>query len=316
MFFEAVEKKLEVTVCDQNLHDLDERFWLELVKEAKASVLSSFSNTDCKAYLLSESTLLVWPHRMTLITCGQTSLVSAVLFFLKNFPSSQIKSLIFERKNEKNPDLQESSFFEDIEQINHFLQGKAYCFQSQKGPKLYLYETQKEVNVCNTDVTLEVLCHNLKKPVRDFLRKAQSKEEIRQFLKLDEFFGDFQKDDHLFSPFGYSLNALCKSSYYMIHMSPEKESSYVSFETNVFKPELISKIVQTLCPEVCEVILFSDDLRLYVEPIESYFQSNLIETYLKSNYKFDYLQLSQSQPKEVFKQKLSFKSNPLKEVTL
>ncbi len=309
MFFEAVEKKLEVTICDQNFHDLEESFWFELVKHTRAQIISSISNVDCKAYLLSESTLLVWPHRFTLVTCGQASLVSAVIWVLKVFNPSQIKSLIFERKNEKNPDLQESSFFQDIEKINKLLVGKTYCFQAHTGPKLYLYETKKSVSVCDTDVTLEVLSHNLSKPVRDFLVQTKSKEEVRNFLALDDIFKDlhFQIDDYLFSPFGYSLNAIFKDFYYMFHMSPQKESSYVSFETNIFKTELVSKIIRTLRPEVCEVMLFSDHLKLYVDPVESYFQSNLIETSLKSNYKFDYLQVSLLKPQEIFSKMLKEK---------
>ena len=308
MFFEAVEKKFEATVTGVDLRALGDDFWEEMVRKAKAQVLSKISNSSASAYLLSESTLIVWPHRCTLVTCGKTSLVSSVLLFVDKVKKENIKNIVFERKNEKQPHAQYSSFLDDVREINKETKGEAYSFysESKEDPQLFLYETEREVNVSEEDVTLEVLNHELSQETRDFLSQCESKEELRKFFGLHEIFKDFKIDDHLFKPFGYSLNALLDEFYYTIHISPQEESSYVSFETNFYPMNfnIVEKIVKALNPEVCEVVLFSKDSKLLVNPIESYFKSNLIEKKLKSNYKFDYLQLRKAKEKKVFLKEL------------
>ena len=305
MFFEAVEKKLEITVKDQCLFDLKESFWEALVQSAKAQVISQISTPTCRAYLLSESTLLVWPHRMTLVTCGQTSLVSATLYFLNKVKKENVKNIVFERKNEKNPHQQSSCFFGDIEEINKIFKGHSYCFQSQGGPLLYLYETDKKVDISSKDKTLEILSHDIGSSARDFLTTHHRKEEIREFFGIDKIFKNFEVDDFVFKPFGYSLNALLEEFYYTIHVSPQEEASYMSFETNCLDlhEEVLFRILNVLRPRTCEVILFSKNSQLSFRPIEGYFQSNLIETSLNSGYKFDYLQFCQKEAKKIFYEK-------------
>merc|ERR1711981_897467 len=39
-------------------------------------------------------------------------------------------------------------------------------------------------------------------------------------------------DDYFFSPCGYSVNALKDDAYFTIHITPEDEGSFVSYETN------------------------------------------------------------------------------------
>lgn len=54
-----------------------------------------------------------------------------------------------------------------------------------------------------------------------------------------------------FEPCGYSMNALLDSNYYTIHVSPEPEASYVSFETTAPMdciPQLISSVVKLFRP--------------------------------------------------------------------
>ena len=55
---------------------------------------------------------------------------------------------------------------------------------------------------------------------------------IRRLLPLDELFPGVVIDDHVFSPCGYSVNALCGPTYVTMHVTPELTHSFVSFETN------------------------------------------------------------------------------------
>lgn len=60
-------------------------------------------------------------------------------------------------------------------------------------------------------------------------------------------------DDYLFDPCGYSMNGLDNSGFYTIHVTPEKESSYASFETNIMSTDtdnLIRSVLTIFKPKV------------------------------------------------------------------
>lgn len=68
-------------------------------------------------------------------------------------------------------------------------------------------------------------------------------------------------DDHQFEPLGYSLNGLKEEEYYTIHVTPQPECSFVSFETNAYKEsykDFVSQVVEVFKPESFTVLLFSE----------------------------------------------------------
>lgn len=52
--------------------------WAEVCKDAKCSILHHESNAKFDAYLLSESSLFIFPDRMIAKTCGQTTLLNLI----------------------------------------------------------------------------------------------------------------------------------------------------------------------------------------------------------------------------------------------
>src|SRR4051812_25396463 len=97
--FEGAEKKLELVVRDgiSLLKWPEERFF-ELVKAANTQILSKIENDECRAYLLSESSLFVRDDRFTMITCGDTVLANAACAAAKYLKPEDIEALVFERK--------------------------------------------------------------------------------------------------------------------------------------------------------------------------------------------------------------------------
>ena len=69
---------------------------------------------------------------------------------------------------------------------------------------------------------------------------------------IDKLFSNAKIFDYLFDPCGYSMNGLLPDGhYYTIHVTPEPEFSYASFETNVSCDqyhELIHKIINIFNP--------------------------------------------------------------------
>ena len=100
MYFEGTEKKIELIAKGAEFRKKPEIYWHGLVEMAGAKVLSKISNEVCDAYLLSESSLFVWDDRITMITCGRTTLVRAVTYLLDTTPSADLDFLAYERKNE------------------------------------------------------------------------------------------------------------------------------------------------------------------------------------------------------------------------
>lgn len=235
----------------------------ELLKEAHCQSLSHLSTNSCDAYLLSESSLFVWDHRLTMITCGQTHLINAAFRFLDFCSEEDILSFIYQRKNEYFPFRQQTSFYEDIKKLDGRLKGKAFCFGKQDGHHMFLFHKDKAFSPPKHDMTLEVLMYHVGGKVKDVLKKGKDKKNLMtELLDFGDLFKGFQTDDHHFDPHGYSLNAVKDGTYYTIHITPEDMGSYISFETNVYMkdPEvLVRQVIDKFSPESFDVIIFSPE---------------------------------------------------------
>lgn len=262
--FEGSEKKLEVII---DRHEIDLRtlgldFWDAIVKASSAEIISSISSQDCDAYLLSESSLFVWSDRFTMITCGQTKLIDAATRFIQEIPYP-IASLFFQRKNELFPDMQHTNFEEDVHRLQRLLGGNIYHFGEQHYNHIFHYEAPtllENINYAQEDTTIELLMYNLgAKASGVFLDQTQ--EKIHTLLSGTSLFTSFDIDEFLFEPFGYSVNGLRDGSYFTIHVTPQEECSYTSFETNVPVHQattVIQELVQALEPKNFDTVVFCD----------------------------------------------------------
>lgn len=288
MFFEGTEKKIELIIRGARLRQKPESFWIEMVHAAGAKVLSKVSNADCDAYLLSESSLFVWDERVTLITCGTTTLVKAVLFFFEQFPPESVDFLTYERKNEYFPHRQATDFLKDVELLAARLPGKVYRFGSPDEHHLFLYHLDKNFEPKGVDCTLEILMYELEEQTAEIFNCNQTLDRVRQLTRIDKIFPGFKIDDHLFEPCGYSLNAIRGPEYYTIHVTPEPTGSYVSFETNVpvcnDVPEAVRRVVEVFRPRSFDVIYFHSNHELKTWDIPGFQQRSHIRQSLNCGF--------------------------------
>ncbi|PRD30606.1 UNVERIFIED_CONTAM: Amd1 [Trichonephila clavipes] len=88
--------------------------------------------------------------------------------------------------------------------------------------------------------------------------------EATQKSGIDKLLPGVVIDDYLFEPCGYSMNGLFKGGYYCtIHITPEPEYSYVSFETNYPQEsytDLINRLLKLFCPGKFIMTLFANKL--------------------------------------------------------
>lgn len=290
MIFEGSEKKCEVIVDKEKiaLRSIDESFWRTLVSKCNATVLSKISNEHCDAYLLSESSLFVWDDHFLLITCGQTTLVDAVLYFLEQKGKDVLKQLIFQRKNEYFSYMQPTTFFDDVKKLKEHVDGEAFRFGHIDAHHNYLFHMNGEYTPDKDDKTYELLMYDICPLCINVLTKEnQTQEVLRKFLALDQLIPGFEIDDFVFTPYGYSLNALKDDKYLTIHITPQEESSYISFEANFNLVEKINIPLEVLRPGSFDLITFNaDDTKELSQFVPSvYTDKRRVQDELKCGYK-------------------------------
>ncbi|WP_286232827.1 adenosylmethionine decarboxylase [Thalassotalea sediminis] len=262
MFFEGSVKKAEIIVAHNNINlltDFDEAFWRKLVACCEAHILSSIKNDVCHAYLLSESSLFVWSNRLLILTCGTTSLVKSVEFFLQNIDAKQIKHLLYQRKNEYLAHAQSSYFGQDINQLQQYVNGKAMRFGHLDSHHNYVYHLINDYVADPIDKTYELLAYQISDNASHTLSAENiTAKAIRSFLQLDKLIPQFDTDDFVFDPYGYSLNAINNNEYFTIHVTPQAGSSYISFESNLNLILMAPAIIAILEPNSIDVLTVNE----------------------------------------------------------
>ncbi|XP_063244008.1 S-adenosylmethionine decarboxylase proenzyme isoform X2 [Bacillus rossius redtenbacheri] len=289
-YFEGVEKLLEIwfkkTDGDSSQCDLRNipRHKLEnMLKIVRCEVISFMQNDEVDAYVLSESSMFVAERRLILKTCGTTTplqCLKALLVLVKQHAGfNEVEDVYYSRKNFKRPDLQmnpHKSFEQEVLILNSIFQdGTAYCFGSKDQDCWYLYtlnplagdeeqQQKEEEEDEEADQTLEILMSELDPEVMSIFTRDESSSAAEATRKsgIEKLIPDMVIDDYLFEPCGYSMNGITKSGHYMtIHITPEPDFSYVSFETNVPQnsyKELIDKVLKTFQPRKFVVTVFAN----------------------------------------------------------
>ncbi|GIY82859.1 s-adenosylmethionine decarboxylase proenzyme [Caerostris extrusa] len=210
--------------------------WEEILDTVKCTIISFKKNDYLDAYVLSESSMFVSKNRLILKTCGSTTLLKAVevliLVVMKFTEFDTVLDLFYSRKNFMHPELQEkphTSFQEETELLDKlFPSGSAYCLGRINRDCWYLYTLnplEKFIGVQVPDQTLEVIMQELDPKIMKIFTKE-----------------------------GY---------YCTIHITPQPQFSYVSFETNYPQDsysDLINRLVKVFHPGKFMMTLFVNKL--------------------------------------------------------
>jgi S-adenosylmethionine decarboxylase len=124
--FEGVEKKLEIQFrktlsTPDGLRAIPRERWVDILTLVNCKILSRASNDYFDCYVLSESSLFVYPFKVILKTCGTTSLLRCLERLLetaKEFvPDTEVEFAYFARRNFLYPHRQHpphTSFDEEV----------------------------------------------------------------------------------------------------------------------------------------------------------------------------------------------------------
>lgn len=274
--FEGPEKRLEIdfrpisssAALGRGLRNISREEWGEMLTFAKCTILSHMDGEHCDAFVLSESSLFVYPRKVMIKTCGTTTLLNCIdkLLEFANRMDLEVEFVMFSRKNLLFPGDQRfphTAWKDEVDYLNSYFDGTPYILGPLNAEHWYLYLADYSVDTRLTqpEQTLEIMMHNLDTSV---LHKFYRKEELPENEKLPgvaELLPGSDTDEFNFTPCGYSMNGVLGEAYYTIHVTPEAHCSYASFETNVSLPSyrtLISQVIALFKPHTLTITFFAE----------------------------------------------------------
>uniref|UniRef100_A0A3Q4H361 adenosylmethionine decarboxylase n=1 Tax=Neolamprologus brichardi TaxID=32507 RepID=A0A3Q4H361_NEOBR len=243
-FFEGTEKLLEV--------------WFSRQDETKG-------NGDLRT-IPSESSMFVSKRRFILKTCGTTLLLQALVPLLELAREycgfDTIENFFYSRKNFMKPAHQEFPHRNFQEEVD-FLSLKIFNAPLHLSHRyLFTLDMPEYWENKYADQTLEVLMSDLDPAIMDqfYMKDGVSASEVTRMSGIRDLIPGSVIDATMFNPCGYSMNGMkTDGTYWTIHITPEPEFSYVSFETNLSQTsydELIRKVVEVFKPGKFVTTLF------------------------------------------------------------
>ncbi|XVF66341.1 hypothetical protein PTKIN_Ptkin10aG0027600 [Pterospermum kingtungense] len=285
--FEGFEKRLELHFFgdDPVIINIDNNMWglrlldfdsLEQVLHAvQCTVVSAVGNHFFDAYVLSESSLFVYPTKIIIKTCGTTQLLKSIrpLIHFANKLGLTLCDCRYTRGSfifPKSQPFPHTNFKEEVIYIEENLP-KSLCyrkasvmpsklpsyswhvFTASDQTKLPLFSLKSPV-VDVTTFTVEVCMTALDRvQARKFFKKAgdcktgdSAGKEMTEVTGINNINPGAFICDFAFDPCGYSMNGIDGDRYSTIHVTPEDGYSYASFECvgSIYDDE--NDIVQTL----------------------------------------------------------------------
>lgn len=278
MEFEGPEKTLEVCFAPVGVgcRALDAETIRLILAEARCTILSKVSNSHLDAYVLSESSLFVYPFKWVIKTCGRTTLLKCLrkLVEYTSQKSMKVEWVGYSRKNWVFPDDQPSphtSFHEEIEYLKQHdgeaFEGSGYVLGPVTGDHWFVYiADQCERPVSQPERTVNIMMFDLPDSVRAVFSTGEDARGMTLKSGLASLVGDHSLvDAQAFAPCGYSMNSLVYGSYTTVHVTPEPSCSYASFETNTALKSygsLFKNVLSVFKPRRVLVTLFADEAGL------------------------------------------------------
>jgi len=272
--FEGPEKRLEVDFKKNldrpdGLRSFNKDQWQEMLNFSSCTIISQTSNEYCDSYVLSESSLFVYPYKLMIKTCGTTTLLKIIPTLLEYAKTCEleVELVMYSRKNFLFPDQQQfphTGWRFELEYLNNFFEGNSYILGPLTADHWYLYladYSDSSAPESTKEQTLEIMMHNLdRNAALQFYRKEGTGDRDK-FPGVAELIEGQETDEFNFTPCGYSMNGIMDQVYSTIHVTPEPQCSYASFETNLSLPSyksLINRVFDIFQPGTVTLTLFSE----------------------------------------------------------
>ncbi|GFH29354.1 S-adenosylmethionine decarboxylase proenzyme, partial [Haematococcus lacustris] len=288
--FEGSEKRVEVdftfndpTAAPAGLRGLSREQLDNLMTQACCAIVSSRSNDVFDAYVLSESSLFVYPTKWVLKTCGTTRLLHSMPTLLDAAAALGLRPrrCKYSRASFLFPDQQShphTSFDDEVAFLD-----KLFGQLDPNGRQAYVlgedqHGLQWHVYLAGSPDTASVpsrATFNLEMCMTELCTEA-----AQQFVRNDKFVSSEQTtrdtgivhlkpgallDDFVFEPCGYSMNGIQGTGFMTIHVTPEAGFSYASVELSgrqedVQDPaQVVGRALQIFKPGRISIAMSVDD---------------------------------------------------------
>ncbi|GAB2297105.1 hypothetical protein Dimus_031204 [Dionaea muscipula] len=297
--FEGYEKRLEILFYepsifidpeDKGLRALTKAQLDEILGPAACTIVDSLSSEDVDSYVLSESSLFVYPYKLIIKTCGTTKLLLAIppILRLAATLSLGVKYVKYTRGSFIFPGAQpypHRDFCQEVAVLDDYfgkLGGGSKAFvmgSSGKSDKWHVYIASAEPAMCkdSANYTVEMCMTGLNRDRAAVFYKSQSASSsaaaamtynsgIRNILPNSEIC-DFE-----FDPCGYSMNSVEGAAISTIHVTPEDGFSYASFEAvgydlkEVYLDVLVARVLACFQPSEFSVAVHAHTAAEILEP--------------------------------------------------
>jgi len=275
--FEGPEKKLEIAFktargCEmvpEGLRSVTQDEWSDVLTLAKCTILSKTSNAFFDAFVLSESSLFVYPSKIMIKTCGTTTLLNTVSRFLEigKRCGLEVDYVFYSRKNYNFPHRQIFPHFDfrlEVDFLHRtFPKGQAYILGDVTGDHWNLFVADYS-GAHGSEQTVEIMMSHLDPTTMAQFYKTEnfvSAKHTTISSGIDDIIPGSTIDEFQFDPCGYSMNGLKDESYSTIHVTPEPHCCFVSFDTNLPQSsytKMIQKVVEIFKPGKFQVALVLD----------------------------------------------------------
>ncbi|KVH89883.1 S-adenosylmethionine decarboxylase proenzyme 4 [Cynara cardunculus var. scolymus] len=285
--FEGFEKRLELQFSSHDpvigigLRQLDFESVEQVLQEVQCTVVSALGNQHFDSYVLSESSLFVYPTKIIIKTCGTTQLLKSVRPFIHHATTLNlhIMELRYTRGSFIFPQAQPHPHTSSQEEVVYLEDNipSSLCYRkasvipsnltshswhvfsagaveySDNLHPLDLYT----VEVCMTDLD-QTLARKFFRNPNDGKNGDSAGREMTEITGINRINLNAQICDFAFDPCGYSMNGIDGDRYSTIHVTPEDGFSYASFECvgsiyNDDMADMVKKAVKVFGPGTVSV---------------------------------------------------------------
>lgn len=244
--FEGFEKRLEITFttpptfrdpAGMGLRALTRAQLDSILEPAFCTIVSELAGAEFDSYVLSESSMFVYPLKIVLKTCGTTKLLLSIPVILKLADSLSlgVDSVKYSRGTFIFRDSQPAphrSFSEEVAFLNsHFKNGAAFVLGDRDSPdrNWHVYVVNVGSRMQAAETTVEICMTGLSREKAAVFFKGGGN-EMTKMSGICDVIPSHMICDFEFEPCGYSMNGMDGPAYSTVHVTPEDGFSYASYE--------------------------------------------------------------------------------------